>query len=87
MDKRRCSDACSAGQGFFFNGVPGTTMMNNTNPAIGATSPQMTSGPADIASTGYGNYNAGFASLKMALIGCAMSAGESIAVATWYSKG
>ncbi len=23
----------------------GTTMMNNTNPAIGATSPQMTSGP------------------------------------------
>jgi hypothetical protein len=54
------------GQGFVFNGVPGTTMMNNTNPAIGATSPQMSSGPASIASTGYGNYNAGFASLKMA---------------------
>jgi hypothetical protein len=57
--------ACN-GQGFVFNGVPGTTMMNNINPAIGATSPQMTSGPADNASTGYGNYNAGFASLKMA---------------------
>src|SRR5580693_2468574 len=44
----------------------GTTMMNTTNPAIGATSPQMTSGPADIGSVGYGNYNGGFASLKMA---------------------
>jgi len=57
--------ACN-GQGFVFNGVPGTTMMNNVNPAIGATSPQMTSGPAAIASSGYGNYNGGFASLKMA---------------------
>jgi Carboxypeptidase regulatory-like domain len=47
-------------------GLPGPTMMNNTNPAIGGTSPQMTSGPADNASTGYGNYNAGFVSLKMA---------------------
>jgi hypothetical protein len=47
-------------------GLPGPTMMNNINPAIGGTSPQMTSGPADIGSTGYGNYNAGFASLKMA---------------------
>jgi hypothetical protein len=54
------------GQGFVFDGVPGTTMMNNINPAIGGTSPQMTSGPGDNASTGYGNYNAGFASLKMA---------------------
>src|SRR5580698_5248147 len=44
----------------------GTTMMNTTNSAIGATSPQMTSGPADIGSVGYGNYNGGFASLKMA---------------------
>jgi hypothetical protein len=58
--------ATCAGQGFVFNGVPGTTMMNNINPAIGGTSPQMSSGPADNASTGYGNYNAGFASLKMA---------------------
>jgi hypothetical protein len=54
--------AACAGQGFAF----GTTMMNNINPAIGATSPQMTAGAADNASTGYGNYNAGFASLKMA---------------------
>jgi hypothetical protein len=54
------------GQGLVFNGVPGTTMMNNTNPAIGGASPQMTSGPGDNASVGYGNYNAGFASLKMA---------------------
>ena len=58
--------ATCSGQGFVFNGVPGTTMMNNINPAIGGTSPQMTSGPADIGSSGYGNYNAGFASLKMA---------------------
>jgi hypothetical protein len=50
------------GQGFNF----GTTMMNNTNPAIGGTSPQMTSGPAVNGSYGYGNYNGGFASLKMA---------------------
>jgi len=49
------------GQGFVF----GTTMMNNTNPAIGATSPQMTSGPAVNGSYGYGNYNGGFVSLKM----------------------
>jgi hypothetical protein len=54
------------GQGFVFNGVPGTTMMNNINPAIGGTSPQMTAGPADNGSTGYGNYNGGFVSLKMA---------------------
>ena len=47
-------------------GLPGPTMMNNINAAIGGTSPQMTSGPADIGSSGYGNYNAGFASLKMA---------------------
>jgi hypothetical protein len=47
-------------------GLPGPTMMNNIDAAIGGTSPQMTSGPADIGSTGYGNYNAGFASLKMA---------------------
>jgi hypothetical protein len=46
--------------------LSGPTMMNNIDPAIGGTSPQMTSGPADIGSTGYGNYNAGFASLKMA---------------------
>jgi len=51
-----------AGQGFNF----GTTMMNNANPAIGATSPQMTSGPAVNGSYGYGNYNGGFVSLKMA---------------------
>ena len=47
-------------------GLPGPTMMNNIDPAIGGTSPQMTSGPADIGSSGYGNYNGGFASLKMA---------------------
>jgi hypothetical protein len=47
-------------------GLPGPTMMNNINAAIGGTSPQMTSGPADIGSSGYGNYNGGFASLKMA---------------------
>jgi hypothetical protein len=41
-------------------------MMNNINPAIGATSPQMTFGPADNASIGYGNYNAGFVTIKMA---------------------
>jgi hypothetical protein len=51
-----------AGQGFNF----GTTMMNNTNPAIGASSPQMTSGPADNASIGHGNYNGAFVSVKMA---------------------
>lgn len=50
------------GAGFKF----GTTMMNNTNAAIGATSPQMTAGPADNNSIGYGNYNAGFVSVKMA---------------------
>ena len=54
--------AACAGQGFVF----GTTMMNNINLAIGGTSPQMTAGPADNASTGYGNYNGGFVSLKMA---------------------
>ena len=46
--------------------LSGPTMMNNINAAIGGMSPQMSSGPADNASTGYGNYNAGFASLKMA---------------------
>jgi hypothetical protein len=46
--------------------LSGPTMMNNINAAIGGTSPQMSSGPGDNASTGYGNYNAGFASLKMA---------------------
>jgi len=51
-----------AGAGFNF----GTSMMNNTNAAIGATSPQMTSGPAVNGSYGYGNYNGGFVSLKMA---------------------
>ena len=61
MDAGVGCTACN-GQGFVF----GTTMMNNINPAIGGTSPQMSSGPADNASTGYGNYNAGFASLKMA---------------------
>jgi hypothetical protein len=50
------------GAGFNF----GTTMMNNTNPAIGGTSPQMTAGPAVNGSYGYGNYNGGFVSLKMA---------------------
>jgi len=40
--------------------------MNSQNVAAGATGPQMTSGPAINASVGYGNYNAGFASLKMA---------------------
>jgi len=54
------SDLDAAGFNF------GTTMMNNTNLAIGATSPQMTSGPADNGSYGYGNYNGGFVSLKMA---------------------
>ncbi len=49
------------GAGFVF----GNTMMNSTNVAAGATAPQMTSGPAVNASVGYGNYNAGFASLKM----------------------
>jgi len=53
--------AC-AGAGFVF----GNTMMNSTNVAAGATGPQMTSGPAINASLGYGNYNAGFASVKMA---------------------
>jgi len=53
------SDLDAAGFNF------GTTMMNNTNAAIGATSPQMTSGPADNGSFGYGNYNGGFASVKM----------------------
>jgi hypothetical protein len=56
-----CGAACN-GQGFLF----GTTMMNNTNPAIGGTSPQMTSGPAVNGSYGFGNYNGGFVSLKMA---------------------
>ncbi len=46
--------------------LSGPTMMNNINAAIGGTSPQMSSGPSDNASIGYGNYNAGFASLKMA---------------------
>jgi hypothetical protein len=41
-------------------------MMNNTNPAIGGTSPQMTSGPAVNGSYGYGDYNGGFVSLKIA---------------------
>ena len=54
------SDLDAAGFNF------GTTMMNNTNPAIGATSPQMTSGPADNGSFGFGNYNGGFVSIKMA---------------------
>ena len=55
------------GQGFVFNGVPGTTMMNNTNPAPSAPRrPRCRRGLRSIASTGYGNYNAGFASLKMA---------------------
>jgi hypothetical protein len=53
---------CPNGQGFKF----GTTMMNNTNPAIGATTPQMTSGPAVNGSYGWGNYNGGFVTLKMA---------------------
>jgi hypothetical protein len=51
------------GQGFTF----GTTMMNNANPAFGAgVTPQMTSGPAVNGSYGYGNYNGGFVSLRMA---------------------
>jgi hypothetical protein len=54
--------SCPNGQGFIF----GTTMMNNTNPAIGGTSPQMTAGPAVNGSYGYGNYNGGFVTLKMA---------------------
>jgi len=55
------SDLDAAGFNF------GTTMMNNANPAFGAgVTPQMTSGPAVNGSYGYGNYNGGFASLKMA---------------------
>jgi len=53
---------CPNNQGFVF----GTTMMNNTNPAIGASNPQMTSGPAVNGSYGWGNYNGGFVSLRMA---------------------
>jgi Carboxypeptidase regulatory-like domain len=49
-----------AGQGF---ATLGNTMMNTTQGPFG---PQMTSGPAVNASVGYGNYNAGFASVKMA---------------------
>jgi Carboxypeptidase regulatory-like domain len=56
------SGAPCSGSGFVF----GTSMMNNTNAAIGATSPQMTSGPAVNGSYGYGNYNGGFVSVKMA---------------------
>jgi hypothetical protein len=48
------------GQGF---ATLGNTMMNTTQGPFG---PQMTSGPAVNASVGYGNYNAGFVSLKMA---------------------
>ena len=55
---------CTACGGVGFN--VGTTMMNNANAAIGATSPQMTSGPAVNGSYGYGNYNGGFLSIKMA---------------------
>jgi len=58
-----CGAACN-GQGFVKS--IGNTMMNSQNVAAGATGPQMTSGPAINASVGYGNYNAGFASLKMA---------------------
>jgi hypothetical protein len=55
--------SCPNGQGFTF----GTTMMNNANPAFGAgVTPQMTAGPAVNGSYGYGNYNGGFVSLKMA---------------------
>jgi hypothetical protein len=55
--------SCPNGQGFIF----GTTMMNNANPAFGAgVTPQMTAGPAVNGSYGYGNYNGGFVSLKMA---------------------
>jgi hypothetical protein len=57
-----CANTQGVSQGFNF----GTTMMNNTNPAIGGTSPQMTAGPGDNGSWGYGNYNAGFVTLKMA---------------------
>ena len=54
-----------AGQGFISSsGTPlGNTMMNTTQGPFG---PQMTSGVAVNSSVGYGNYNAGFASLKMA---------------------
>jgi hypothetical protein len=51
--------ATCSGQGFVF----GNTMMNTVQGPFG---PQMTSGPADNASIGYGNYNAGFVTLKMA---------------------
>ena len=55
--------SCPNGQGFIF----GTTMMNNANPAFGAgVTPQMTAGPAVNGSYGFGNYNGGFVSVKMA---------------------
>ena len=54
-----CGNTCG-GQGF---ATLGNTMMNTTQGQYG---PQMTSGPAINASVGYGNYNAGFVSLKMA---------------------
>ncbi|MGA8618175.1 MAG: carboxypeptidase-like regulatory domain-containing protein [Candidatus Sulfotelmatobacter sp.] len=63
MDGAVGCPSCPNGQGFIF----GTTMMNNANPAFGAgVTPQMTSGPAVNGSYGYGNYNGGFVSLKMA---------------------
>ncbi len=59
---------CTACNGFGLgngsDGQPlGNTMMNTTQ---GPQGPQFTSGPALNASVGYGNYHAGFASLKMA---------------------
>jgi hypothetical protein len=57
-----CGSNCG-GQGF---ATLGNTMMNTVQGPFNGGSPQMTSGPAINASVGYGNYNAGFVSLKMA---------------------
>jgi hypothetical protein len=53
-----------AGQGFISS--VGNTMMNTTNGPFNGGSVQNTSGVAINSSVGYGNYNGGFVSLKMA---------------------
>ncbi len=57
------SNGVPAGQGF---ATLGNTMMNTVQGPYNGGSPQMTSGASLNASVGYGNYNAGFFSLKMA---------------------
>jgi hypothetical protein len=58
LDSGASCPSCN-GKGFVF----GNTMMNTTQGSFG---PQMTSGVGVNASTGFGNYNGGFASVKMA---------------------